>query len=103
MSVSTITFTARDGGLFAFNGVLSTAFAIKGVNWFGAEGNGAVVDGLWQRPMVEYLDEIAGMGFNAIRRAAVHLYHPVAHERPVVLLRTRARAAGVGGDTHKYE
>ena len=42
-------------------------FAIKGVNWFGAEGEGACPDGLWQRPAAEFLDFVAELEFNAIR------------------------------------
>jgi len=61
--VSSITFTARDGGVF----VGGRRFAIKGINWFGAEGKSATVDGLWERKMTEYLDDLARLDFNAIR------------------------------------
>lgn len=67
MSVSVIDFTARDGGVYASNRLRTIPFSIKGVNWFGAEGKGAVVDGLWERKMTDLLDDIARLGFNAIR------------------------------------
>ena len=28
---------------------------LRGANWFGFEGANAVVDGLWERPMSEYV------------------------------------------------
>lgn len=56
-------FTAQQGGL-QFNGKRLT---LKGLSWFGFEGNNAVVDGLWQRPLDAYLDFIAANQFNAIR------------------------------------
>ena len=40
---------------------------IKGVSWFGFEGQGGVVDGLWVRPMTDYLTFLQQHGFNAIR------------------------------------
>lgn len=65
--VSHIDFTARGGTLHASGASREVRFALKGINWFGAEGKGAVVDGLWARPLGSYLDEIARLGFNAIR------------------------------------
>ena len=56
-------FTAHQGGL-QLNGKHLT---LKGLSWFGFEGNNAVVDGLWQRPLDAYLDFVASNGFNAIR------------------------------------
>jgi endoglucanase len=56
-------FTALQGGL-QLNGKRLT---LKGLSWFGFEGNNAVVDGLWQRPLDAYLDFVAANGFNAIR------------------------------------
>ena len=46
---------------------LLCSFARKGVSWFGFEGNNALVDGLWQRPIAGYLDFLAENGFNALR------------------------------------
>ena len=55
-------FTALQGGL-----QLRQVAHAEGPPWFGFEGNNAVVDGLWQRPLDAYLDFIAANGFNAIR------------------------------------
>ena len=41
--------------------------SIKGVNWFGAEGQNAAPDGLWERSAAEYLDFAVEHGFNALR------------------------------------
>jgi len=38
-----------------------------GVNWFGAETQDHVVHGLWSRGYVEMIEQIAGLGFNAVR------------------------------------
>ncbi len=43
------TFAARDGLIFATNPLRTDEFHLKGVSWFGAEGAGAVPDGLWRR------------------------------------------------------
>ena len=40
---------------------------LRGANWFGFEGANAVVDGLWERPMAEYVGFLASQGFNAVR------------------------------------
>ena len=40
-------FTSRSGRVH----LDGTPIDIKGANWFGFEGTGAVVDGLWHRPM----------------------------------------------------
>jgi aryl-phospho-beta-D-glucosidase BglC (GH1 family) len=58
---------ARDGGLYARTALRTDAFHIKALNWFGAEGNGACPDGLWQRPASAYLDFAQSHGFNALR------------------------------------
>ena len=56
-------FTARHGGL-QLNGKRLT---LKGLSWFGFEGNNAVVDGLWQRPIDAYMEFIVANHFNALR------------------------------------
>ena len=63
----TIGFSAEAGALWASSPRRKERFDLKGVNWFGAEGQSAVVDGLWQRPLTEYLDEIQRQRFNALR------------------------------------
>ena len=45
-------FTA-EGGRVRMDG---TPLHLKGVSWFGTEGEGLAPDGLWVRPMGEYLD-----------------------------------------------
>lgn len=40
---------------------------IRGVNWFGFETAVAMPHGLWSRNLEEMLDQIASLGFNAIR------------------------------------
>ena len=39
------------------------------ISWFGFEGDSAVVDGLWKRPVEAYIDFLANdpRGFNALR------------------------------------
>ena len=56
-------FTATGGKLQMDN----VPIHLKGVSWFGAEGDGCVPDGLWSRPMAEYLDFVAANGLNAVR------------------------------------
>ena len=51
-----ISFSSADGGLFAANPLRTDRISIKGVNWFGAEGQNAAPDGLWERSAAEYLD-----------------------------------------------
>ena len=65
--MGTIGFSAEAGALWASSPRRKERFDLKGVNWFGAEGQSAVVDGLWQRPLTEYLDEIQRQRFNALR------------------------------------
>ena len=92
MQSSSINFYSRGGALFASNSLRTDEFRIKGLNWvragrppflpcsafarrscvphlaqFGAEGKGACVDGLWQRPVSAYLDVAKSLGFNALR------------------------------------
>ena len=62
-----ISFSSADGGLFAANPLRSDRISIKGVNWFGAEGENAAPDGLWERSAAEYLDFAVEHGFNALR------------------------------------
>ena len=40
---------------------------IRGVSWFGFEGAGAMVDGLWVQPMAFFVRFVAAQGFNALR------------------------------------
>ena len=61
-----ISFSA-DGGIIATNPLRSDRISIKGVNWFGAEGQNAAPDGLWERSAAEYLDFAVEHGFNALR------------------------------------
>lgn len=67
MMDAAIRFHAAGGALWASNRLRSDRFTLKGINWFGTEGAGAVVDGLWQRPLVEYLNELARLRVNALR------------------------------------
>ena len=62
-----ISFSSADGGLFAANPLRTDRISIKGVNWFGAEGENAAPDGLWERSAAEYLDFAVEHGFNALR------------------------------------
>ena len=62
-----ISFSSADGGLFAANPLRTDRISIKGVNWFGAEGQNAAPDGLWERSAAEYLDFAVEHGFNALR------------------------------------
>ncbi|KAL1507623.1 hypothetical protein AB1Y20_007242 [Prymnesium parvum] len=67
-SLPSIAFKALDGKIYAHNELRGAEpFALKGVNWFGAEGEGKCPDGLWQRPAADYLDSIVSLGFNSIR------------------------------------
>ena len=40
---------------------------IKGLSWFGFEGDNAVADGLWQHSVDSYLDFLVANHFNALR------------------------------------
>ena len=62
-----ITLAARPDGIYATNAARTERFEIKGVSWFGAEGNGACPDGLWQRPATAFLDDVSRLRFNALR------------------------------------
>lgn len=64
---SSIHFSVHSGQLWATNSVRREPFALKGLSWFGFEGPTACVDGLWERPLDEYLDFVASLGFNALR------------------------------------
>ena len=85
-------FTARRGGL-QLNGKRLT---LKGLSWFGFEGNNAVVDGLWQRPIDAYMEFIVANRFNALRipLACNPFAQPDASRLPV------DRRAEPGGDGH---
>lgn len=56
-------FTA-EGGRVRMDG---SPLHLKGVSWFGTEGEGLAPDGLWVRPMGEYLDYLLELGVNAVR------------------------------------
>lgn len=64
-----IDFAARDGGIYLNQPLrrYPEPFSLKGLSWFGAEGNGAVPDGLWQRPAGKMLDYVRSLHFNAVR------------------------------------
>lgn len=40
---------------------------LRGVSWFGFEGTGAIVDGLWQQPISFYINMLQKQGVNALR------------------------------------
>ncbi|KAL1530709.1 hypothetical protein AB1Y20_001608 [Prymnesium parvum] len=40
---------------------------LKGLSWFGFEGDNAVADGLWQQPVDSYLEFFSANQFNAMR------------------------------------
>ena len=56
-------FTAANNKIF----MDGKPIRLRGANWFGFEGANAVVDGLWERPMSEYVGFLASQGFNAVR------------------------------------
>ena len=56
-------FTAANNKIF----IDGKPIRLRGANWFGFEGANAVVDGLWERPMAEYVGFLASQGFNAVR------------------------------------
>eukprot|EP00966_Prymnesium_polylepis_P015288 353602-Prymnesium_polylepis.4 len=56
-------FTATRGSLH-LNG---KKLHLKGLSWFGFEGDNAVVDGLWQHSVDSYLDVLVANQFNALR------------------------------------
>ena len=56
-------FTAAKGSLL-LNG---RRLHVKGVSWFGFEGDNAILDGLWQYPIESYLDFLEKNQFNALR------------------------------------
>eukprot|EP00965_Chrysotila_dentata_P136182 4502366-Pleurochrysis_carterae.AAC.5 len=56
-------FTAT-GGKLLVNG---KRLLLKGVSWFGFEGNGRVIDGLWANTLEHYLDMLDSSSFNAVR------------------------------------
>jgi hypothetical protein len=45
----------------------TNTLALRGINWFGFEGKGAVADGLWEHPISHYTAMLREMGVNAIR------------------------------------
>lgn len=40
---------------------------IKGINWYGMEINGRVVEGLWARDIIDYVTQMKQEGFNTLR------------------------------------
>lgn len=56
-------FTASRG-LVLLNG---KKLHVKGVSWFGFEGDNAIADGLWQHSVDSYLDFLVANQFNALR------------------------------------
>ena len=56
-------FLAQDGRILMDGEPL----ALRGVSWFGMEGKGAMVDGLWEQPMADYVRFVASENFNALR------------------------------------
>ena len=45
----------------------SDVVELRGLNWFGFEGKGAIIDGLWENTINHYLGVMKEMGVNAIR------------------------------------
>jgi endoglucanase len=56
-------YTVASGKVFK-NG---TEIRLKGINWFGAEGNDHVVHGLWTREWKSMIAQMKTLGFNAVR------------------------------------
>ena len=54
-------FFTAEGGAVRMDGA---PLQLKGVSWFGAEGDSGVPDGLWERSMADYLDFLAELGVN---------------------------------------
>jgi len=61
--------TGRDGQLLMSRGSSDhfEPLELRGLSWFGFEGDGAMVDGLWENDAAHYCRQIRAMGFNAIR------------------------------------
>ena len=61
--------TGRDGQLLMSRGAGDhfEPLELRGLSWFGFEGDGAMVDGLWENDAAHYCRQIRAMGFNAIR------------------------------------
>ncbi|NPA06118.1 MAG: glycoside hydrolase family 5 protein [Chloroflexi bacterium] len=53
-----------DGRLYSPQG---QRIHVRGINWFGFETQDHVVHGLWARPWREIIDQMAQLGFNAVR------------------------------------
>lgn len=71
------TFHARRGKVL----IDGKPIRLRGVSWFGFEGDNAVVDGLWRRPMERYLDFVQAERFNALR-LPLALNNLLANPRP---------------------
>jgi hypothetical protein len=53
--------------LVGSNGARKMPLELRGINWFGFEGTGGVVDGLWEHSSAYFLELCAQLGINAIR------------------------------------
>ena len=58
-------FTAANNKIF----MDGKPIRLRGANWFGFEGANAVVDGLWERPMSEYVGFLASQDDEAAEEA----------------------------------
>ena len=56
-------FTAAGGVLMADGKELE----LRGISWFGLEGGGAMVDGLWEHSIAHYMSQMSELGINALR------------------------------------
>ena len=47
--------------------VAQSLLELRGISWFGFEGVGAIVDGLWEHPLSYYVELCRQLGINALR------------------------------------
>ena len=45
----------------------AASLMLRGMNWFGFEGRGAIADGLWEHSIAHYIAELRSWGVNALR------------------------------------
>lgn len=64
VSSASLAMNVSSGRIFDEQG---NRITIQGVNWFGAETDTRVVHGLWARNMMDMLDQMKSLGFNAVR------------------------------------
>ena len=57
-------FRTAAGGAILANGV---ELELRGISWFGLEGGGAMLDGLWEHDITHYMRLLSGLGVNALR------------------------------------